>query len=92
MKQNIKTLEGGLSIVEKVRPTVAEYNGKQGTPKGVKVYSVVAEEIEQILPSTVSRTRSSTGEMLVTFNPQELFFQAILAIQQLNERLTKAGI
>lgn len=80
VKQNIKNLEGGLEIINKLRPTEAEYNGKGRTLKGQRVVSLIAEEVRKILPYTV--TEDIDGNL--GFNVHEVIFQLILAVQQLS--------
>lgn len=85
VKQRVKDLEGGLSVINQLRPTEAEYNGQSGTPKGRRVVSVIAEEVRKVLPHTV--TEDSEGNL--GFNVHEVIFHLILAVQQLSRQLGK---
>lgn len=83
VKQNIQELKGGLPIITQLRPIEAEYNGVDETPKGQRLVSLIAEEAMTVLPGTVSSHKSRSGEDILDFNPHEIIFHLILAVQQL---------
>jgi hypothetical protein len=93
IKRNIRNLEGGLSVINRLRPIEAEFNGLGGTVEGQRTVSVIAQEIREILPHTVGVRRAKLhpddqeDTDLLDFNPHELWFQLILAVQQLSGRL-----
>ena len=82
VKRNIRDLNGGLEIINSLRPIEAEYNGEQGTPAGQRLVSLIAEEVRKILPHTVT----AKGESLF-FNPHEVIYHLILAVQQLSKKI-----
>ena len=85
VKRNVKRLTGGLSIINQLRPTEAQYNGRGGTPDGQRVVSLIAEEVREILPHTV--TEDANGNL--GFNVHEVIHHLILAVQQLSKKLEK---
>ena len=82
-----------MGIIKKLRPTEAEYNGLAGTPKDQRVISMVAEEVEKVLPGCVSRTKGRLREEdteevdILGFNVHEVIFHLVLAVQQLSKKL-----
>lgn len=92
-KRNVTPLVGGLDIIRRIEPLVAEYNGLANTPEGARVVSVDTTKIEQILPHTVSKYKGKlrSGDQDETdiygFNPHEILFHLILAVQQLAKKL-----
>jgi hypothetical protein len=86
VKKNIRDLEGGLEIINRLRPIEAEYNGKHKTPDGQRLVSLIAEEVREVLPGTVYSREDEEGELLY-FNPHEIIFQLILAVKELSKEL-----
>jgi hypothetical protein len=95
LKQNVKPLEGGLSIINQIVPVEAEYNGLRGTPEGQRVVSVIVEDLKKILPgccpSYKGKLRESDAEEteIFGFNSHEILFHLILAVQQLSAIVEK---
>jgi hypothetical protein len=93
LKRNIRDLEGGLEIISKLRPIVAEYNGLAGLPIGQRVVSFLAQEIREILPFTVNTQRlklkSEDPEEsdVLDFNMHEVLFHLVLAVKQLGAKV-----
>lgn len=93
VKSNIKELKGGLSVINKLSPIEATYNGNGGTIKGERIVSLVAEEVEAVLPHTVKKYRGKMRHNdkhdsdLYHFNPHEIIFQLILAVQELDKEV-----
>lgn len=92
VKKNIRDLEGGLEIINKLRPIEAEYNGNYNTPDGQRIVSLIAEEVREVLPGTVYSKKAKLKEDseesdLLYFNPHEIIFQLILAVKQLSAEL-----
>jgi hypothetical protein len=94
-KRNIRPLEGGLPVIDRLTPTEAEYNGLGGTPDGMRVVSIRAQEAVEVLPHTVTEIRTKLrpedGEEtpLLHFNSHELTYHLLLAVQQLHRRLAE---
>jgi hypothetical protein len=93
VKRDVKDLQGGLDIIAQLRPIEATYNGLAGTPEGTRVLSFIAQEIEQVLPGTVSK---SLGKLspddpeeveILGVNIHECLMHAILAIKQLKAKV-----
>jgi len=93
LKRNIRDLTGGLDIITKLRPVVAEYNGLGGTPDGARVVSFLAHEIRDILPHTVNahrgRLRDNDPEDsdILDFNLHEVLIHLVLAVKQLSAKV-----
>jgi hypothetical protein len=93
IKRNVRDLEGGLSIINRIRPIEAEFNGLGGSAEGQRTVSVIAQEIREVLPGTVSPHRAklhpedSEDTELLAFNPHEILFHLILAVKQLSGQL-----
>jgi hypothetical protein len=93
LKRNIQPLTGGLPIINQLKPLQAEYNGLGNTPEGARIVSVDAAEIRKILPHTVTshpgklRPDDENDTDILAFNPHEVLFHLILAVQQLSARI-----
>ncbi len=89
LKKNIEPLSNSLEKLMDVKLYEYEYNGLAGTKSGKKHYGVMAQEIQEILPNTVSpietnnkRSDGSSKEIL-GFNPHDLFMMHIDATKEL---------
>jgi hypothetical protein len=95
LKQNVKELQGGLSIVNQIRLIEAEYNGLAGTTAGKKVTSVIAQDLESILPESVISVPTKlyggdvSGTDVLRVNTDAILYHSVLAIQQLDARLSQ---
>ena len=93
LKRNVHPLKGGLSVVNQLRLIEAEYNGLAGTREGERAVGVMAEELRQVLPGSVTtvrrRLRAEDAEEadLLYVETRELLFHALLAVQQLTQKL-----
>jgi hypothetical protein len=92
LKQNVRDLEGGLPIINQLRPIAAEWNGLGGQEAGKKLVSLIAQELQEILPGTIvpykATLKDSDEEIeLLSFEPLEIICHMILAIQQLSRQL-----
>lgn len=98
LKQNVKKLKGGLSIINQLQPVEFEYNGLAGTKVGKRAVSVVAQDIQEILPGAIEPCRrklyptASEETEILGITTNEILFQTILAVQQLDSRLKKLEI
>lgn len=92
-KRHSRRFEGDIEVIRRLEPTVAEYNGKCGTPKGGRVVSFEAEKLREILPQAVSivRGKIEPGDKeeteILGINTHEIFFHMLRAIQQIDARL-----
>lgn len=90
VKQNINPYEKGLDYILKIKPVTFEYNGKGGYKIDGKTYvGVLAQEIEQILPSTVRTVKTDDFEDLRVFDASELTFTLINAIKELQQQINE---
>jgi hypothetical protein len=93
LKQNIATLTGGLSIINQLRPVAFEWNGLGGFEAGRRSVAIIAQELQEVLPDCVyqsaTRLRPDDKEQteILAYDPYHILFHAVLAIQQLEERL-----
>ena len=90
LKQNIRDLEGGLAVIERLHVIEAEYNGLAGTPAGARVVGFLAHELREILPTAVGSVRGKLHPRdkehtdILDMNIHEVLLHSILAIQQLS--------
>ena len=54
LKENVKPYTKGLAELDRINPKTWVFNGKGGTVKGTEALGVIADEIEGVLPNTVS--------------------------------------
>jgi hypothetical protein len=93
IKQNVRDLVGGLPIIERIRMREAEYNGLAGYQKGKRIVSPVAQELEEVLPTAIEpfkmklHTEDKEQTDILTFDPWEIVWHMLLAVQQLSARL-----
>ncbi|WP_350213832.1 tail fiber domain-containing protein, partial [Gracilimonas sp.] len=69
LKENIQPLQNGLSTIMKLNPTTYHFRGN-GEYKGLKLssglhYGLIAQEVEQVLPSLVKNNLHTYSEMKV---------------------------
>jgi hypothetical protein len=95
LKRNIRDLEGGLSIVNRLRPVSFEWNGLGGMKEGQRASGVVAQELKETLPDSVYpfdvRLRPGDAESseILGYDPNQILFHAVLALQQVDKRLNE---
>lgn len=93
IKENIRPLEGGLPVINRLRPVESEYNGALGMHKGTRQVSLIAQEVQAVLPHTVGSHRGKLRDTddeetdILDFNVHEVLFHMMLAIQQLSAQL-----
>lgn len=76
---------GGLAEVLRIRPVVYDYNGKGGTiPNGRRNAGVLAQEIREIFPESVSEDRD-TG--LLMFDSTEITWALVNAVKELSAQI-----
>jgi len=93
-KRHIHKFEGDIEVVRKLDPIVAEYNGRAGTPDGMRVVSFDPEKLREICPQVVTSVRRKLNPEdkqetdVLGVNLHELIFHMLRAVQQLDARLT----
>jgi hypothetical protein len=95
LKRNIRDLEGGLSIVNRLRPVSFEWNGLGGMKEGQRASGVVAQELKETLPDSVYpfdvrlRPGDAENSEILAYDPNQILFHAVLALQQVDKRLSE---
>jgi len=93
VKENIKPYSKGLAEIILVNPVNYEYNGLANTTKGTEYTGIIAQEIKDIFPETVTIYKAKLNEEdeenteLYNFNSTALTFALINAIKELNEKI-----
>ena len=89
LKQNIHDLHGGIEVINRLRPIEAEWSAAAKVNIGRRVVSLIAQELQQVLPGAVTGQRGPNpgDEEYLAYDPQEIAMQCILAIQQLGARV-----
>jgi hypothetical protein len=89
IKKNIRDYEKGLTSLMQVRVREWEYNGKAGTVNDSKNIGVVADEIENVLPDTVSTYTAKLNEgdendsQIKKFDASEVTWLLVKSLQEL---------
>lgn len=89
LKKNIVPLENSLSILQEVDFVEFEYNGLGRTSTGNKYYGVLAQQVQEVLPSTITvskrklNTTDRTNSELLMFNANDLIFTGLNAVKEL---------
>lgn len=92
LKRNVRPLEGGLSVIDRLHVIEAEYNGLGGTRAGERVVGVIAQNLAQVLPGCVVplperlHPGDAKKEDILHVDTREILYQLVLAVQQLYER------
>ena len=89
IKKNVTPYKKGLEHILKINPVSYQYTEKSNLTDLDRTYvGVIAQEIEEVLPATVTTTNDSlaTGiEDLKSFNSSEILFTLINAVKELHE-------
>ena len=94
IKKNIRDYEKGLDSLMQVRVREWEYNGKAGAVADTKSMGVVADEIETILPDTVSTYKAKLNPEdeedsdIKKFDATEITWLLVKAVQELSAKVT----
>lgn len=92
LKENIRPFTDGLSVLKGINPVNYTYNGLADNPKGMQGIGVVAQDVKDVVPYTVSTYKAKlhpedTKETeLYNFNASALMFVNINAIKELDKR------
>lgn len=93
VKENIKPYLKGLAEIVLVNPVNYEYNGLANTTKGTEYTGVIAQEIKDIFPETVTIYKAKLNEEdeenteLYNFNSTALTFALINAVKELKAEI-----
>lgn len=94
-KRNVRPFSDGLETLLRLYPTIAEYNGEGGSPEGLEVIGLVAQEAAEVSPVLV---RKSPGRIagqeteILSLNTSPLEMMMLNALRELNARLKKANL
>lgn len=93
IKENVTPYTKGLADILLINTVTYEYNGLAGTTKGAKYTGVIAQEIKEIFPETVSTYKAKLNEEdeeeteLYDFNSSDLTFALINAVKELKAEI-----
>ncbi len=89
LKKNISSLKNSLETLKEVEFVEFQYNGLARTPADEKYYGVLAQQVREVLPSTVKTfsgrlhiSHKNDTELLM-FNPNDLMYTGLNAIKEL---------
>lgn len=94
LKENIAPFTDGLSIIGKINPVSYQLNGKAGTPKGDKGIGLIAQEVKDFLPYSISTFKAKLNPEdieeteLYNLNSSALEYVSINAIKELAQKTT----
>jgi len=93
VKRNVSRFEGDMEVIRRLDPIVAEYTGQGGTPEGMRVVSLDAAALREIVPQAVSSVRGRLNPddaeetEILGVNTHEIFYHMLRAIQQMDREL-----
>lgn len=91
LKQNIEPLANSLDIIRQSNFVQFQYNDLSGMKTNKTYYGVVAQEMQQVLPSAVMtsskkfRPSDKEASEFLMFNPNDLIYSGLNAIKELDE-------
>jgi hypothetical protein len=84
LKDSVVDYVKGLNELLQIQPRTWVYNGKGGTPKGLPGLGVVADEIEKVLPDTVSKYLSDAENTeFKKFDSSEIIWVLVNSVKEL---------
>ena len=91
-KKNIVPLKNSLEVIRESNFVEFQYNDLSGVVSKKKYYGVLAQEMQKVLPSTVTKggrrvnliDKKSTTDFLM-FNPNDLIYSGLNAIKELDK-------
>ncbi|KKS54274.1 MAG: hypothetical protein UV61_C0002G0017 [Candidatus Gottesmanbacteria bacterium GW2011_GWB1_43_11] len=94
LKENIAAFSDGLAVLNKINPVSYELNGKAGTPAGAPGIGVIAQDVKDIIPYTISTFKGDLDGVeteLYSFNSSALTFVTINAVKELSAKIDSLG-
>ena len=89
LKDNVVTIDSGLSLVNQLRGVTYDWN--QGSKQGKKDYGVIAQEVEKVLPELVKETKlpliTDSDETYKTVDYEKLTAVLIEAVKDLSKEI-----
>ena len=105
VKENINPYTKGLDVLMNINPVTYDYNGKAGFSKILGNIGIIAQDVLEILPESISTYKAKLNEEdleeteLYNFNSHALTYVLINAVKEqqelitsLQSRLDKAGL
>ena len=95
IKENVRPYEKGLSEILKVETKLFDYNGKAKYPKLKDNVGVIAQEIQEIFPETISTFEAKLNENdeneteLLKFDSHALTFALINSVKELSAKVNE---
>ncbi|MDQ2088738.1 tail fiber domain-containing protein [Marimonas arenosa] len=93
LKEDVRDYTTGLEAVRQVRPVRFRWNGQAGTARGEPGIGVIAQEMETVIPETVSRMPANgegaaheVPDMRI-YNADALIYALVNAVKELAERV-----
>jgi hypothetical protein len=89
LKTNVVNYTKGLAELAQIVPKTFEFNGKAGSTAGLKAVGIIADEIEQVLPTTVNKRMAKLNPTdtvdteIKYFDASELTWVMVNAIKEL---------
>lgn len=91
VKKDVEDYEAGLEQVLAVRPVKFRYNGKSNTLKGAGGVGVIGQEIEKVLPETITKTSGILDDDVIEdlriYDGSSLPYALVNAVKELTARL-----
>lgn len=95
IKENITPYNKGLAELLFINPVTYDYNGKGGFAKGKGGVGIIAQEIVEILPDSVSSVKGTIDDQetdILNFNGHELTYILINSIKELKAEIEQLKI
>jgi hypothetical protein len=86
-KQDVKPFKRGISELRQLDPVVFSYNGKFDMPQGLPGVSVMAQQLEKVMPEAVVKVNTSDGPARAIL-PLALQMATINAINELDMKIS----
>jgi hypothetical protein len=93
VKENIEVYSKGLEDILLINPVTYDYNGKGGMPKSTGYIGIIAQEIKDIFPETITTYKSKLEETdtedteLYRFEASALVYALINAVKELKAEI-----
>lgn len=90
-KKNIVPLENSLEVIRESNFVEFQYNNLSGVASNKKYYGILAQEMQQVLPSTIRKGHRKTNPTdkkateFLMFNPNDLIYSGLNAIKELDK-------
>jgi hypothetical protein len=94
IKRSITDLEGGLSVIDRLRPVAFEYTGVCGYPEGKRSVAIIAQELQEVLPDAVYTAPyrlhpdDEAETDILCYDPMHILYHLLLAVKQLKQELS----